>query len=75
MNSETVRAIRVSKGLSQTAFAKSIGVAESTIAAVESGHRRVSYNLQLRIKQRYGGDEAVEEAFRRAKEFDKMALT
>jgi len=74
VNSETVHAIRISKGLSQAAFAKSLGVAESTIAAVESRHRNVSDNLRTRIKQTFGGDPEVEEALKRAKEFEKLAL-
>ncbi len=74
MNSDTVRAIRVSTGQSQVAFARSIGVAGSTIAAVESYQRDVSDRLAHLIKQHYGADPDVLEAIRREREFDKMTL-
>lgn len=74
MNSDTIRAIRVSKGMSQAVFARSIGVAESTIAAVESRHRSVSDRLAHLIKQHYGADPDVLEAIRREKQFDRLTL-
>lgn len=74
MNADILRTIRVSKNLTQQEFAKSLRVATSTIAMIESNQRKISDKLRTRIKQTYGGDETVAEAIRREKEFDKMAL-
>jgi transcriptional regulator with XRE-family HTH domain len=71
---EIVRSIRVSKNLTQVEFASKLHVSRSCIAAVESGHRKVSDRLRTIVAQTYGGDEAVHEAFRRAKEFSRLSL-
>lgn len=71
---EIIRSIRVSKNLTQVEFAAQLRVSRSCIAAVESGHRKVSDRLRTLIAQTYGGDATVHEAFRRAKEFSRLAL-
>jgi len=72
MNSETIKAIRISKNMSQAEFAASLGVAESTIATVEARHRNVSDRLRIRVAQIYGGDPEVEQAIRNAKKFEQL---
>ncbi|MDQ8733201.1 helix-turn-helix transcriptional regulator [Paenibacillus sp. LHD-38] len=74
MNGDAVRVIRISKDMNQKEFAAILAVSRSCIAAVESGHRAVSDKLRTRIAQTFGGYESVMEAFRRAKEFGKLAL-
>ena len=70
MTGETVKAIRISKNMTQDEFAEILKVSRSCIAAVESGHRAVSDGLRIRIRQKFGGDNEVAEAMRRFKLFD-----
>ena len=53
MNDDLVRTIRHYKGMTQPQFAEWLGVAESSIAQVESGHRRVSDRLSARIALKF----------------------
>lgn len=45
--------IREEEGLSQLAFAKEIGIAQSGISYIESGQRKVSKNVAVRIENRF----------------------
>lgn len=74
MNGEAVRAIRISKNMTQPEFAAVLKVSRSCIVAVENGYRAVSENLRIRIAQTFGGDDDVTEAMARAKEFGKLSL-
>lgn len=53
MKSAQVKTIREFKGMTQPQFAKWLGVASSTIAQVESGHREVSEALASRIALKF----------------------
>jgi len=72
MTDETVRIIRIAKGLTQQEFAKELNVSLATIAAVESRQRTVSDNLRTRIIKKYGGDSEVTQAIINAKKFDQL---
>lgn len=74
MSGEDVRAIRISRNMTQTEFAAYLRVSRSTIGIVESGHRPVSDNLRIRIAQTFGCGEDVIEAIARAKNSAKLAL-
>lgn len=49
MNSDLIKSIRYFKGMTQPQFSEWLGVAESSIAQVESGHRNVSEALKGKI--------------------------
>lgn len=53
MESLLVKDIRHYKGMTQPQFAEWLGVAESSIAQVESGHRRVSDRLAAKIALKF----------------------
>lgn len=53
MNDNLLRTIRHYKGMTQPQFAEWLGVAESSIAQVESGHRRVSDRLAAKIALKF----------------------
>lgn len=74
MSGEAVKAVRISKGMSQPEFAEALKVSRSCIAAVESGHRPVSSALRIKIAQNFGTGEDIIEAITRAKESVKLAL-
>ncbi|RAI96870.1 helix-turn-helix protein [Paenibacillus pabuli] len=74
MDAQSVRAIRISRNMRQTDFAEALSVSRSCIAAVEGGHRPVSYNLRIRIAQVFGTGDDVITAIQRAKDSDKLAL-
>ena len=50
----TVKELREQNKLSQTAFAKSVGVSTSLIGAVETGARPITDSLSAKIKEVYG---------------------
>jgi transcriptional regulator with XRE-family HTH domain len=52
--SMTVKELREQNKLSQTAFAKSVGVSTSLIGAVETGARPITDSLSAKIKEVYG---------------------
>ncbi|MGC6589841.1 helix-turn-helix transcriptional regulator [Paenibacillus sp. Dod16] len=74
MNAETVKAIRLSKDMSQQDFADALRVSRQCITAVECGYRAVSSNLRIKIAQTFGTGPDVMEAIERAKESSKLAL-
>lgn len=74
MKGSTVKAIRISKGLTQAEFAEILGVVESSISRIESGQRGVSDRIRIRIAQLFGGDPEVEQAIQRARAFEKLSL-
>lgn len=74
MNGVAVRAVRISKGMTQEDFAKILNVSRSCIAAVESGFRPVSPALRIKIAQTFGTGEDITEAITRARESEKLAL-
>lgn len=74
MSGEAVKAIRISKGMTQPEFADALNVSRSCIAAVESGHRPVSQTLRFKIAQTFGTGDDILEAITRAKESAKLAL-
>lgn len=53
MNKETVKSIRLYLNMSQAAFADHVGVAESTIAMIEAGHRVVTDKIASRIARKF----------------------
>ncbi|MNP82749.1 helix-turn-helix protein [compost metagenome] len=60
--------------MTQSQFAKALGVGQTCISDVENGRRRVSPDLRIRIAQRFGTGEDIVEAIERAKESAKLAL-
>lgn len=55
----TIKELRAQKKLTQSAFAKSIGVGLSTIAGYEAGRIQPSEAVAARIKEMYGAEIAV----------------
>lgn len=53
MERNLIKDIRNFKGMTQPQFAEWLGVAESTIAQVESGHRNVSEALASKIAHKF----------------------
>lgn len=74
MSGEAVRAIRISKDMTQPVFAAMLNVSTSCIGAVESGHRAVSHKLRTKIAQTFGTGDDIIEAIARAKDANKLAL-
>ncbi|TLS53386.1 helix-turn-helix transcriptional regulator [Paenibacillus antri] len=74
MSGDAVRAIRISKNMSQPEFAEVLNVSRSCIDAVESGRRAVSRKLRIKIAQTFGVDDEIIEAIARAKDSNKLAL-
>lgn len=50
-----LRTYRQTAGVSQVELAKSLGVDQSTVAKIESGKRRPSYDLMVLIEQATNG--------------------
>ncbi|RED32417.1 helix-turn-helix domain-containing protein [Paenibacillus sp. VMFN-D1] len=74
MNAGTVKAIRLSKNMSQQEFADALHVSRQCITAVECGYRAVSSNLRIRIAQKFGTGPDIVEAIERAKQSENLAL-
>jgi len=74
MKGSTVKAIRISKGLTQAELAELLGVVEATISRIESGQRNVSDRIRIRIAQLFGGDPEVESAITKARAFEKLPI-
>lgn len=74
MDGTGVRGIRIMVGMSQVAFAESLGVSQSCISDVENGRRNVSRALRIKIAQVYGTGENIITAIARAKESDRLSL-
>jgi DNA-binding XRE family transcriptional regulator len=74
VNNLTVRAIRLYHGLSQEAFAERLGVSKSTIAAIETGRRRVTKNVQIKIAQKFELTDDLIQAIQRTQEASKLAI-
>lgn len=53
MKSNLIKDIRQYKNMTQTEFSEWIGVAESSIAQVESGHRNVSDTLASKVALKF----------------------
>ncbi|MEI3606907.1 helix-turn-helix transcriptional regulator [Pseudogracilibacillus sp. SE30717A] len=68
MKGNLVRTIRHYKGMTQPQFSKWLGVAESTIAQVEAGHRNVSENLASKIALKFDVTNANFIAYRERRE-------
>ena len=49
-----LRSARVQRGLSQTAFADLLGIAQPTLSAYEAGHRQPTVPTLLRLLERAG---------------------
>ncbi|MFD0675291.1 MULTISPECIES: helix-turn-helix transcriptional regulator [unclassified Paenibacillus] len=73
MDGKAVKAIREEKRMSQTEFAKAIGVSQQTIQAVETGRRSVSERIRYRISALFDADETIE-IVRRARLVDRLIL-
>ena len=77
----TIKELREEKNLSQTAFAKSIGVSSSTVGAIETGSRKVSPAVAEAIEKVYGvavdngGEEPVKAAAKPVKKAKAAAKT
>lgn len=74
MTGDAVKAIRISRSMSQDEFAGALSVSRSCIAAVETGRRIVSHTLRVKIAQVFGTGDDVLTAIQRAKESDKLVL-
>lgn len=74
MNADTIKAIRLSKDMSQQEFADALRVSRQCITAVECGYRAVSSNLRIKVAQTFGVGEDIIQAIERAKDSDKLAL-
>ena len=74
MTGLTVRAIRLHYGLSQREFAKHLGVSYSTISAIESGRRKVTKNMRIKIAQTFDLNDDVITAIERAHKAEKVAV-
>ncbi|MFD1955830.1 helix-turn-helix transcriptional regulator [Paenibacillus thailandensis] len=74
MSGDAVRAIRISKNMSQSEFAAALKVSRSLIEAVENERRAVSHNLRIRIAQTFDVTDEMLELIRRAKDSGKLAL-
>lgn len=57
MNSNSFKALRLKKGMTQKEYAEMLGVSESTIAAIESGRRSISDLVRARLAQKIDIDE------------------
>jgi len=74
MNGDTVKAIRLSRNMTQPEFAAAVKVSQSLVWAVENGQRSVSDSLRIKIAQTFGTGDDIVEAIARAKESSKLAL-
>jgi len=74
MNGLAVKAIRLSKGMTQAEFGESIGYSQTYLAAIEAGSKAVSDDVRIRIAQVYGTGDDIKEAITRAKESVNLAL-
>lgn len=59
INNEMVKAARLNKRMTQAEFGELLGVSTSTIQHVESGRRRVSETLRVRLIQEVDFDEFI----------------
>ncbi len=57
MNKEIIKFIRASYNLNQRDFAKMVNCSFALIALVEVGKRRITYNLESKIKQAFNLDD------------------
>ena len=73
MGGDAVRAIRISRSMSQADYASSLGVSRSLIEAVENGRRPVSRHLRIKIAQVFGTGEDTLQAIERAKQSELLA--
>lgn len=74
MTGLTVRAIRLYYGLTQREFAKLLGVSYSTIGAIESGRRKVTKNMRIKIAQTFDLTDEVIAAIERAHKVVKLTV-
>ncbi|MEK5415425.1 MULTISPECIES: helix-turn-helix transcriptional regulator [unclassified Paenibacillus] len=74
MDGEGVRGIRIMAGMTQAAFADTLGVSQALVSDVECGRRAVSRDLRIKIAQVFGTGDDVMTAIQRAKESGKLAL-
>ncbi|MBM7662643.1 transcriptional regulator with XRE-family HTH domain [Bacillus mesophilus] len=54
MEKEMIKSIRLHYNMTQRDFAKAINCSYSLIALVELGKRRVTTNLETKVKQKFG---------------------
>lgn len=73
MNGFAVRAIRIKENLTQTEFAEKLRVSPSLISGIESGQRRVTRDMRIKIAQVFGTGDEIDEAIARARESEKWA--
>ena len=61
---EKIKELRKSKGLTQVEFAKSVGITQSFLSAVENGHCNISKSVAMLIDIKFGNNikpvEAIE---------------
>jgi transcriptional regulator with XRE-family HTH domain len=50
---EIFKAIRLYLGLSQSEFAKKLGVSETTVCLIEKGERRVTDRVRMRLAKHF----------------------
>lgn len=58
MDAEGFKLIRLEKGMSQKRFAEYIGISESTVRAIETGHRPISAKVRACIAKTVEIDKA-----------------
>jgi DNA-binding transcriptional regulator YiaG len=62
MDKETIKLIRISYNLNQRNFAKMVNCSFSLIALVEVGKRRITEDLENKVKEAFGLNEEKIEA-------------
>ncbi|MGG6309982.1 helix-turn-helix domain-containing protein [Paenibacillus macerans] len=73
MNGFAIRAIRISKNMSQREFADTLGISPTWLCEIEKERRPVSDRVRIRVSQLYGDDDAVE-MIRRAKMSEQLTV-
>lgn len=68
-----IKELRKSKKLTQAAFAEAIGVKAPTITAIETGRRKMTEEVQSKIKEFFGVDVETEVKATASKKSEKKA--
>ncbi|AZB43511.1 XRE family transcriptional regulator [Bacillus sp. FJAT-42376] len=69
MDGKTMKAIRLFHGYSQPEFSKLLGVAEGTIAAIETNRRNVGERVKFKLSQQFELTDELLTAIDRYKKF------
>ncbi|MNJ47743.1 Helix-turn-helix domain protein [compost metagenome] len=74
MRGSAIRAIRISKNMNQSDFAKALGIGATWLCQIEKERRPVSDRVRIRVSQLYGDDEEAIEMIRRAKKSEELSV-